>query len=306
MKSRLPALALVAVMLAWASSFVIIRGIAPYVSPAAMASGRLLVGAVVLVLVLAFRGGRMPRGTALWLTMAYGALWFGLYTVLVNAAEQHLDAGTTALLVNIAPIVVAVLAGSFLNEGFPPLLVVGIAVSFTGAAIIAFTGPGQRDRIGVLLAVAAALLYGISVVAQKLVLRSTDPLTATALGAVAGAVVLLPWAPTMTQELAQAPLSATIGVVYLGVVSTALAFLLWAYALAHTPAGVTASSSYAVPALAIVMSWIFLAEVPTATALLGGALCLTGVAIARLRPSMFRRRPQVAAVRQDDAAPALR
>ncbi|MFD3592113.1 DMT family transporter [Nocardia sp. NPDC058640] len=288
MKSRLPAFALVAVMVAWASSFVIIRGIAPYVSPVAMASGRLLVAAVVLGGLLAVRGGRMPRGLALWLTLAYGVLWFGLYTVLVNAAEQHLDAGTTALLVNIAPIVVAVLAGLFLNEGFPPLLIVGIAVSFSGAAIIAFTGPGHRDRIGVLLAVAAALLYGISVVAQKLVLRTTDPLPATAIGAIAGAAVLLPWAPGMVRELADAPLSATIGVVYLGLIPTAIAFQLWAYALTHTPAGVTASSSYAVPALAIVMSWIFLAEVPTATALLGGTLCLAGVAIARLKPSMFR------------------
>ncbi|WP_410874083.1 DMT family transporter [Nocardia sp. A7] len=292
MKSRLPALALVAVMLAWASSFVIIRGIAPYISPAAMASGRILIGAIVLGVVLAVRGGRMPRGLALWLTLTYGALWFGLYTVLVNAAEHHLDAGTTALLVNIAPIVVAVLAGLFLNEGFPPLLLVGIAVSFSGAAIIAFTGPGQRDRIGVLLAVAAALLYGVSVVAQKLVLRTTDPVTTTAVGAIAGAVVLLPWAPRMARELAEAPLSTTIGVIYLGLVPTGLAFLLWAYALSHTPAGVTASSSYAVPALAIVMSWIFLAEVPTPTALLGGTLCLTGVAIARLKPSMFHRTPQ--------------
>ena len=65
---------------------------------------------------------------------------------------------------------------------------------------------------------------------------------------------------------------------------TALAFLLWAYALAHTPAGVTASSSYAVPGLSILLSWAFLAETPTAWGLLGGVLCLVGVAVSRLSP----------------------
>lgn len=289
MTKRLPALALVAVMFAWASAFVVIRGIGPHVSPIAMAEGRLLVGAAVLGVIWGmnalYNGGvRLPRGRTLALTIGYGALWFALYTVLVNAAEQHLDAGTTALLVNIAPIIVAVLAGAFLQEGFPPLLVVGIAISFAGAAVIAFTGDGRRDGAGVALAVAAALLYGISVVAQKLVLRTVDPLTATALGAGVGAIVPLPWAPRLFDELAAAPMSSTVGVIYLGLVPTALAFLLWAYALAHTPAGVTASSSYAVPGLSILLSWAFLAETPTAWGLLGGVLCLVGVAVSRLSP----------------------
>ncbi|NMD57967.1 MULTISPECIES: DMT family transporter [Tsukamurella] len=303
MTKRLPALALVAVMFAWASAFVVIRGLgsgpAPHISPIAMAEGRLLVGAAVLGVIWGmnalYNGGvRLPRGRTLALTVGYGALWFALYTVLVNAAEQHLDAGTTALLVNIAPIIVAVLAGAFLHEGFPPLLVVGIAISFAGAAVIAFTGDGRRDGAGVALAVAAALLYGISVVAQKLVLRTVDPLTATALGAGVGAIVLLPWAPRLFDELAAAPIGSTVGVVYLGLVPTALAFLLWAYALAHTSAGVAASSSYAVPALSILLSWIFLSETPTAWGLLGGALCLVGVAVSRIRIGSSGRRPGAA------------
>lgn len=288
--SRLPAIALVAVMMMWSSSFVVIRAIGEHVSPAAMAEGRLIAASVVLLAwwTWRFRGrllATVPRGKTLALLVGYGALWFALYTVLVNAAEQHLDAGTTALLVNVAPIVVAVLAGVLLREGFPPLLMAGIAVSFAGAAIIALSGPGRHDGVGVALAVAAALLYGISVVAQKVVLRDTDPLTATALGCLVGVVVLAPYGPRLIAELSAAPASSAVGVGYLGLAPTAAGFLLWAYALAHTPASLTISASYAVPALSIVGSWVFLSEVPGATGLLGGILCLAGVAIARLRPS---------------------
>ena len=49
-----------------------------------------------------------------------GVLWFGAYNVALNAAERHVDAGTAALLVNVAPMLIAVLAGVMLKEGFAP------------------------------------------------------------------------------------------------------------------------------------------------------------------------------------------
>ncbi|GES30701.1 hypothetical protein San01_31880 [Streptomyces angustmyceticus] len=64
---------------------------------------------------------------------------------------------------------------------------------------------------------------------------------------------------------------------------TALAFATWAYALARTTAGRMGATTYAVPALVVPMSWLFLDEVPGAVTLLGGAGCLAGVAMARGR-----------------------
>ena len=65
-----------------------------------------------------------------------GVGWFGVYNVALNAAEHHLDAGTTAMLVNVGPILIAVFAGLFLGEGFPRWLVVGITVAFAGVVVI--------------------------------------------------------------------------------------------------------------------------------------------------------------------------
>ena len=67
-----------------------------------------------------------------------------------------------------------------------------------------------------------------------------------------------------------------------GVLPTAAAFLLWGYALTHTPAGVLTSSSLIVPAITVVLAWTILGEVPPPLAALGGVLCLTGAAIAIL------------------------
>jgi drug/metabolite transporter (DMT)-like permease len=284
----LPALAAGVTMVFWASAFIAIRFVGEDYSPGSMALGRLVVGAVALVAVAAFRRGSMssrtlPRGRPLALVLAYGVLWFGLYAILLNAAERHLDAGTAALIVNVGPIIIAVLAGIYLKEGFPRGLVTGLVVAFGGVTTIAVaTSTGRHDASGVLLALGAAALYAVGVLLQKRALRDVDPFTATWLGCVAGAVVCLPFAPTLVSEVASAPASATAGVVYMGLFPTAVAFATWAYALSRTSAGKLSSSSYVVPAITVLMSWVLLAEVPGPLALLGGALCLVGVALTRV------------------------
>lgn len=270
-------------MLLWASAFIAIRSVGEHYDPGALAFGRLLVGALALSVVALGRRVRLPRGRPLALVTVYGALWFGVYTILVNAAEQHLDAGTTALLINVAPILIAVLAGLFLGEGLPRMLAAGLTVAFGGVATIAFaTSTGHHDAVGVGFALGAAVLYAVGVLVQKQALQHVDPFTATWLGCVIGALTCLPFAPALVDDLAGAPASATAGIIYLGLFPTAIAFSTWAYALSHTSAGKLSASSYLVPGLAVLMSWLVLSEVPSGLALAGGALCLVGVAVTRL------------------------
>ncbi len=75
--------------------------------------------------------------------------------------------------------------------------------------------------------------------------------------------------------------TATLNMVCLGVFPTALAFTTWAYAPARTTAGRMGATTYAVPALVVLMSWLFLDGVPGLMTLLGGAICLAGVAVSR-------------------------
>jgi drug/metabolite transporter (DMT)-like permease len=287
--NALPLLAAGVTMLLWASAFIAIRAVGEHYSPGAMALGRLAVGGLALTAVAAVRPVRLPRGRALGLVVAYGALWFGLYTLSLNAAERHLDAGTAALIVGLGPILIAVLAGVWLREGFPRGLVTGVVIAFAGVLAIGIgTSTGQRTTLGVLLALAAAGLYAVGVLLQKQALAGTQPLPATWLGCLAGVATCLPFAPALVREVGTAPATATLGIVYMGLFPTALAFLTWTYALSHTSAGKLAASSYVVPALTVLLSWLLLDEVPVPLAFVGGALCLVGVAISRLPDDRLR------------------
>ena len=272
----------------WASAFVGIRAIGDSLSPGPMALLRLIAGSLALtVFVLVRTRGRLPmvpdrRGAVL--IAAYGVAWFAGYTVALNAAERHLDAGTAAMLVNIGPILVAVVAGRWLGEGYPRPLLIGILISFTGVTIIAVGGVGgPSDLIGLLLGLLTAVLYAAGILTQKIALRRVDSLTATWLGCVAGTVVLLPFLGPAVAELARAPWTALVAVIYLGVFPTAVGFALWAYALTRLDAGAMAATTLSVPGVVVLMSWTLLDELPTVAGLVGGALCLLGVAVSRRR-----------------------
>jgi drug/metabolite transporter (DMT)-like permease len=271
-------------VLAWASAFIGIRAVGSDLSPGALALGRLLVGTAVLALLSLGRGWVAPTRREWGLLAVCGVGWFGVYNVALNAAERHLDAGTTAMLVNTGPILIAVLAGVWLGEGFPRGLVAGLAVAFAGVVLIGTAGRGDgADLLGVLLCLVAAVTYAVGVVAQKPVLRRLPPLQVTATACAVGTLCCLPWAGTLATELAAAPASSVLGTVYLGVVPTALAFSTWAYALARTEAGRLGVTTYLVPPLVVLLSWLLLDEVPAPLAVVGGAVCLLGVAVARRR-----------------------
>lgn len=277
--------AVVATLLTWASAFVAIRAVGDTFAPGPMALLRLAAGSLTLTVFVLVRGRvRVPGRTGAALVAAYGVAWFAGYTVVLNAAEHHLDAGTAAMLVNVAPILVAVVAGRLLGEGYPRPLLVGIAVSFTGVVIIASAGTGGgSDRLGLVLGLLAAVLYAAGVLVQKVALRHTDALTATWLGCLVGTAVLTPFTGRAVAELGGASWQAVAAVAYLGVFPTALGFALWAYALTRLDAGALTATTLSVPGIVVLMSWAALGELPAAAALLGGALCLLGVAVSRRR-----------------------
>lgn len=276
------AAALVTVTL-WASAFVGIRAAGEELSPGPLSLARLVVAAGMLGILVAVRREALPPRADLGRLLVCGLLWFGAYNVALNAAEQRVDAGTAAMLVNTGPVLIAALAGVLLGEGFPRALVAGCAVAFAGAVVIglATADQGLQAGWGAVLCLVAAVAYAGGVVAQKPLLARTSGLQITFLACVIGAVACLPFAPGLVDEAGRAGTGALLWAVYLGAVPTAIGFTTWAYALARTSAGRMGATTYLVPPLTILLGWALLGETPPALAVAGGVLCLAGVAVSR-------------------------
>jgi drug/metabolite transporter (DMT)-like permease len=276
------AAALVTVTL-WASAFVGIRDAGRAIGAGPLSLGRLVVAAVVLGAIVAVRREALPPRADLPRLVLFALLWFGAYNVMLNAAEHRVDAGTAAMLVNVGPVFIALLAGLVLREGFPRNLLAGCAVAFAGAIVIgaATSERGVEAGWGAALCIAAALAYAGGVVAQKPLLERTSGLQVTFLGCVVAAIACLPYAPGLVDDVRGAGAGPVAWTIYLGAFPTAIGFTTWAYALRRTTAGRMGATTYLVPPLAVLMGWAFLGETPPGLALAGGALCLTGVAVAR-------------------------
>jgi drug/metabolite transporter (DMT)-like permease len=215
-----------------------------------------------------------------------GVLWYGVYMVALNAGEQRVDAGTAAMLIQVSPVLVAVLAAIFLNEKFTVYIGLGLALAFTGVGLISMSSSDSSDHdvIGVLLCLVSAVVYSISLILQKPLVAKLPAIHVTWLACTIGAIACLPFAGQLVEQTRDAPTSSVLWVVYLGVFPTAIAFTTYAYALQHMSASSLAITTYLVPPITIVMGVMFLDEVPPTMAYVGGALALVGVAVARRKP----------------------
>ena len=278
------AAALVSICL-WSSAFIGIRVATRSISPGALALGRLLIGSILLGILLLRRGAVHITRRDLGLLFIAGLLWFGLYNVALNTAERVVDAGTAAMVINIAPLIVMALAAMFLRERLSSGLLLGGAIAFIGVVVIGLaTMSGNAPLWGVLLCVIATAASAAGLVAQKPVLARLSALQVTWTCCVIGALCCLPYAPALLRDVRVAAPGDLAWMGYLGVFPTSVAFTTWAYALARGTASRLAATAYLVPPITIGMSWLMLGEVPRLAAVFGGALCLAGVIFARRRP----------------------
>jgi drug/metabolite transporter (DMT)-like permease len=288
----LPLAAIATTLVLWASAFVAIRHLGHDFTAGGLSLGRLVVGSIALGAVAVSRG--LPRpGRRDWVGLVViGVLWFGVYNIALNQGEHHVDAGTSAMLIQISPVLIAVLATVFLGERFTLWLAVGLVLAFAGVVLIGVSQPGgHHDVVGVLLCLLAAFVYSIALVVQKPLVSRLSALHVTWLACTVGAVACLPFAGQLVSSAGDASASDLGWVVYLGLFPTAIAFTTYAFALQHMTASSLGITTYLVPPLTIVMGWAFLGETPPGMAYVGGALALVGVAVARRKRRAPRTEP---------------
>lgn len=287
MRDRYRSLAALGItVLLWASAFAGIRVALEAYSPGHLALFRYLVAAVALTGYAAFTRMRLPDRRDVPAIFLLGALGFAFYNVALNYGEQTVTAGAASFLVNTVPIFTALFAISFLNEHLDRWGGVGIAISFAGAALIAFGEAGGMQLAfdgGALVILLAAVAQALYFVLQKPYLKKYSPLELTTYSVWTGALLLLVFFPGLPERIRAAPVNVTMAVVYLGVFPAAVAYVTYAYALSQMDASRATSFLYLVPVVTLPIAWIWLGEIPNLLAVIGGLVALSGVVLVNRR-----------------------
>ena len=265
-------------ILLWSSSFAAVRASLQDFTPGHIALFRFLIASVLLAVSALTTHIKLPRLKDIPVIFVLGFLGVFAFHTAQNYGELTVTAGSAGMLISSVPIFTAILARLFLGGKLKLWGWLSIFISFLGVSLIAL---GEKEGVnfdwGVILLLLAAVAAAIYFVLQKPYLEKYNALHLVTYMIWAGTLLLLIFTPGLIEEIRTAPLEATVSIVYLGIFPSAVAYFTWSYALSKAPASIVASFLYLQPVFAIVIAWIWLNEMPTPIAIIGGVVTILGV-----------------------------
>ena len=284
---RVAELGVLVIMVFWAGNFIVVKEAIGILPPVGFTFLRYLIASATLLLLLRWREGgfKLPKGDLIRIA-ALGIVGFGCYQILWPVALQSIPAGDSALLIAATPVLTALLAMATGADTPNAVKLVGAFVAFIGVAVVIGEGQGLdlgASLFGDVLTLGAAACWAVYTVFGATILRRHSPLVTTAWAVAAGTVFLAPVgiAQLTTVDIAAVNPAVIIAILYSGTLAAGIANVVIFHAVKLLgPTRVTALQ-FLVPALAVVMAAVFLAEPIRPFQLVGGAIILAGVALLR-------------------------
>lgn len=268
--------------LVWGSNFLWIKVALESFSPTQLTAARMILGALVLLVVIAVRREALPRGVVVWAHLVVAALVANVIPYLLFAVgETRVDSGIAGALNATTPLWTLALAFAVRQSARLRLSqVVGLVLGFLGSLLI-FTpwDVGSVDTRGALYCLLAALSYGISYLYMShfLTPRNLSPTLLSASQLIAASVLTGAALPLDTAGFPTWSLGPWLALAILGVIGTGLAYVI-NYALIRTEGPVGASIvTYLVPVASVTFGFLVLDETVPLLSFLGVATILVGV-----------------------------
>ena len=257
---------------------------------------RVLGSAIVLNLI--FRGKDLPplSRTDRWRVIGYSILGVVINQFLFLGGLALTSAHVTAILMTLIPVFALVAAIVLGRERASLAKTAGIAVALAGAlAVVGREGLEGADKslAGDLLLIGNGVAYALYLVLSKRDMKRLTPQRVIARMFAIGSVIMLPIAawPMWTEKWASIPGSAWLVLLFVIAGPTVAAYLLNAWALAHTDSSLVATYIYAQPILTIILAAIFLGETIQPVAIAAALMIIGGVYLAG-RPAPPAARPE--------------
>jgi drug/metabolite transporter, DME family len=254
-----------------------------------LALGRFVFCALVL-LAVALATGRLPRLADASRRDLLGIAGIGLcgYFVSITLSLMGLSllpVSLNSLLSNTAPLFVALLSPLLLREWPSRRAIVGLLAGFAGVGVLVQSGgpAGGVALVGVLFSLTSALAWALYTLLGRRLGASVDPVLFTLIGSLVSTPPLLAVAAAEGEldRLAAAGPFQLLGLAWIGIVATGLAYLVWTSALRRLPAARVAAYGYLVPVFAVLFAVLLLGEHPTPLFFVGAGLVLAGVVAAQ-------------------------
>ncbi|KKJ78357.1 hypothetical protein WH95_03420 [Kiloniella litopenaei] len=273
----------------WGSAFLAIKITVEDIPPATIAAGRLLVASIVIYAYMRSRSLHLPTDPKFWHQIILISFFsMAAPFAMISWAEQYISSGLTAILMATGPLIALILSHFFsTDDRFTLFKFLGVLVGFAGVLVVlgldSFSGIGDNFYAQIITMLAAMCYACSGILVRRIKEKSNTVVTAsilisaTALILPVSLIFEAPWVAIASSES-----NSIFALLYLGLIPTALAFILRFYLIREV--GVTFASyvGYLVPFFGVLWGALFLGERLPSTTIIGLLLILSGIAVSRM------------------------
>ncbi|MBI3164505.1 MAG: DMT family transporter [Chloroflexi bacterium] len=274
----------------WGGMYVVSKVVLEVIPPFTLLLIRLVMGAMALGAVIYFRrqNSENKRGFTKELfckSFLVGVVGYGISLGFQFVGTKLSTASNGSLVTSATPAFVLLFAPFLLGEKTTTRRIVALVISSLG--VLAVIDPRNAELSpslfwGNMSLLAAALTWALYSVLVRKVSQTQDLLISSAimlLGGIPSSLALSIW-EVNTVGIGEITPGIIGGLLFLGIISTAIAMFLWNYAFAELPAAVASLTFFAQPVVGTLLGWFFLAEAITPLFIIGGVLIGVGILIA--------------------------
>ncbi len=268
----------------WGGMYVVSKVVLEVIPPFSLLVIRLVLGFLSLALVVQMRGGFTTTKRQFWTYFGVGAVGYGVSLGFQFVGTKLSTAANGALVTSATPALVLPFAFYLLNEPITRRRLIAILVASLGVLAVIDPRHAQLSStlfLGNLSLLGAAITWALYSVLVRKVSHNTDILQASTIMLLGGLPLTIPMSiwELSTQGMGMITPGIIGGILFLGIISTAIAMFLWNYAFAELPAGIASLTFFAQPVVGTLLGWFFLGEEITALFVVGGILIGLGIII---------------------------
>ncbi len=269
----------------WGGMYVVSKVVLEIIPPFALITTRLVLGALTLWIIVALRGGLNIKREQFWQVAGVGLIGYGVSLGLQFIGTRLSTAANGSLVTSATPAFILVFACMLLHERITTRRLSALLVSSLGVIAVVDPRTAQLNPDlfwGNVALLGAALTWALYSVLVRVVTRNVDVLVVSLVAFLGGLPIAVAggaW-EVQTQGLGTITVGVVGGILFLGIISTALAMVLWNTAFAVLDAGVASLTFFAQPVVGTLLGWLFLGEKISPLFILGGILIAIGLIIA--------------------------
>jgi drug/metabolite transporter (DMT)-like permease len=268
----------------WGGMYVVSKVVLEIIPPFALVSLRLILGTLTLLVVLWRRGFPRISRKQFWLVLGVGFVGYGISLSLQFLGTKLSTAANGSLVTSATPAFVLIFAWLLLSEKITSQRLVALLLATLGVVAVIDPRSAQLNPdlfLGNLLLIGAAVTWALYSVLVRKTTQDLDVLPFSLIAFLGGLPVTLPASAWELEALGVGEISLGVigGVLFLGIISTALAMVLWNTAFAFVDASLASLTFFAQPVVGTLLGSLFLGERITPLFLLGGFLIGLGLVI---------------------------